>query len=55
MYQAVGAPDTFAYGQYGTAWSAGSQDGTTETLTLGYITAVFATGFSVRETNGNGA
>ncbi len=52
--QALGAPDTFAYGNAPTAWSASSEDGTAETLTLGYATAVYASGFTIRETDGNG-
>ncbi len=51
---ALGAPDTLSYGPSATAWSPASQGGTTETLTLGFDTAVNATGFTIRETSGNG-
>jgi len=54
--QATGAPDTFTYGDIPTAWSALNQNGppNPEFITLGYATAVFATGVTVRETFNNG-
>ena len=52
--QALGPPDTFGTGDQPTAWSASSQDGTQETLTLGFSNPVYATGFTIHETNGNG-
>jgi hypothetical protein len=52
--QALGAPDTGTSGDNVTAWSPSSQDGTTETLTLGFGSLVYATGFTIRETSGNG-
>lgn len=49
--QALGAPDTFTYGDFPTAWAASSADGSgVEYLTLGYATPVFATGLIVRQT-----
>ena len=53
--QALGAPDTFQYGDIETAWEASTADGNgVEYLTLGYATPVLATGATVRETYGNG-
>ncbi len=54
--QALGAPDTFAYGDFPTAWSPVFPGGppNPEFLELGYTTAVNATGVVVRETDNNG-
>lgn len=52
--QALGAPDTNEYGDQETAWAPENRNGTTEYITLGYATAVRATGVTVRETYGNG-
>ncbi len=53
--QALGAPDTFQYGDIETAWEASTADGNgVEYLTLGYATPVLATGATIRETYGNG-
>lgn len=52
--QALGAPDTFGYGDIKTAWSPGPQNGTLEFITLGYITPVYASGVTIREIYGNG-
>ena len=54
--QALGPPDTFAYGDIETAWEASTANGGggVEYLTLGYTTPVYATGATVRETFGNG-
>ena len=52
--QALGEPDTFDYGQYSTAWSPSSTDGTDEFITLGFATPVNATGVVIREASGNG-
>jgi hypothetical protein len=52
--QALGAPDVSSYGENSHAWSPASSNGTHEYLTLRYTTPVQATGFSVRETDGNG-
>ncbi|MCZ6464109.1 MAG: PEP-CTERM sorting domain-containing protein [Proteobacteria bacterium] len=52
--QALGAPDTFAYGDFDTSWAASTPNSSLETITLGYDTPVFATGATVRETWGNG-
>ena len=52
--QALGAPDTFAYGDISTAWAPSSEDGTLEYITLGYAAPVYATGAVIRETCGNG-
>jgi hypothetical protein len=52
--QALGPPDTFSYGDIGTAWASAHKDGTQEFLQLDYDTPVYATGVTVRETDGNG-
>ena len=52
--QALGAPDTFSYGDYVTAWAPEPMDGSLEFITLGYTTPVHATGVTIRETWGNG-
>jgi hypothetical protein len=52
--QALGAPDTFSYGDIETAWAPASRDGTKEFLTLGFDTPVYANGAIVRQTYGNG-
>jgi RHS repeat-associated protein len=52
--QALGPPNTFAYGDIGTAWAPGPRNGTKEFITLGYDTPVHAMGVTIRETLGNG-
>ncbi|MGM9483380.1 PEP-CTERM sorting domain-containing protein [Roseateles sp. NT4] len=52
--QALGAPDTFAYGDIGTAWAAAPKNGSLEFLSLGFATPTYSTGAVVRETYGNG-
>jgi hypothetical protein len=52
--KALGAPDVTAYGDNPKAWSPLSKNGTQETITLGYATAVYAQGVTIREVNGNG-
>lgn len=52
--QALGAPNTFAYGDISTAWAPAPQNGTLEYITLGFATNVYATGATIRETYGNG-
>lgn len=52
--QTLGPPDTFAYGDIHTAWAPRSQNGTTEFLTVGFSSPVFANGVTIRETFGNG-
>lgn len=52
--QAVGKPDTSSYGDISTAWAPRSQNGTLEYLSLGFATAVYSTGATIRETYGNG-
>ncbi len=53
--QALHPPDTFGYGGSATAWSASLADnGMVEFITLGFTTPVYATGVTIRETNGNG-
>ncbi len=52
--QALGAPDTFGYGDISTAWAPAPMNGTAEYLTLGFATPTYAHGFTIRETYGNG-
>ena len=52
--QTLGSPDTNSYGDIPTAWAPSSQNGTTESITVGYSTPVNASGVTVRETDGNG-
>jgi hypothetical protein len=52
--KALGAPDVTAYGDNPKAWSPLSKNGTQETITLGYATAVYPQGVTIREVNGNG-
>ncbi len=52
--QALGAPNTFAYGDYQTAWAPSPQNGTAEFITVGFGTSVYANGATIRETFGNG-
>jgi photosystem II stability/assembly factor-like uncharacterized protein len=52
--QALGAPNTPNYGDYNTAWAAASANSTSEYLTLGFNTPVYATGVTITETYGNG-
>ena len=52
--QALGAPNTFAYGDLVTAWAPLPQNGTLEFITVGFTLPVFADGFVIRETYGNG-
>lgn len=52
--QALGTPNTFAYGDIATAWAPVSANGTIEFITVGFDTPVFATGVTIRETWGNG-
>ncbi|MCP3904383.1 MAG: hypothetical protein GY715_12205, partial [Planctomycetes bacterium] len=52
--QVVGAPNVLTYGNNGLAWASSSRDGTSETLTMGYHTPLYASAVTVRETWGNG-
>jgi len=54
--QALGTPNTNAYGDFPTAWSALNPDGPPipEFITLGYSVPIFADGVTVWETNSNG-
>ncbi|WP_353931255.1 DUF4347 domain-containing protein [Okeanomitos corallinicola TIOX110] len=52
--QALGEPNTLSYGDRSTAWAPLSSNGTIEYLTVGFDTAVYATGVTIRETYGNG-
>ena len=52
--QVLGPPNVTAYGDDSLAWAPSSENGTTESLTLGYATPVYASGVDIRETYGNG-
>jgi len=52
--QALGPPNTLAYGDIETAWAPLPDNGTLEYITLGYSTPVYASSTTIRETNGNG-
>lgn len=52
--QALGAPNTFAYGDILTSWAPAPVNGSQEYLTLGFATATYSNGATIRETYGNG-
>jgi hypothetical protein len=52
--QALKQPNTNSYGDYSTAWAPDTQDAGSEFLSLGFPQAVYATGVTIRETNGYG-
>lgn len=52
--QVLGAPNTGSYGDIVTAWAPASSNGTREYITVGFGTAVYASGATIRETDGNG-
>jgi spore coat protein CotH len=52
--QTLGAPNTFQYGDYATAWAPEPINGTMEFVTVGYDVPVYATGAVIFESNGNG-
>lgn len=52
--QVLGAPNTMSYGDIGTAWAPGPQNGTLEFITVGFNTPTYANGAVIRETYGNG-
>jgi hypothetical protein len=52
--QVLGAPNTGSYGDIVTAWAPANSNGTREYITVGFGTAVYASGATIRETDGNG-
>jgi hypothetical protein len=54
--QALGQPNRPTYGDHVGAWAPGSgrQNGTLEWLSLGFDSAVYASGTAIREVSGNG-
>jgi hypothetical protein len=52
--QALGAPDTFSYGDIPSAWAPAPSNGSLEFLSLGFLTPVYSSGAVIRETYGNG-
>lgn len=52
--QVLGAPDTTTYGDIGTSWAPSPRNGSLEFITVGFDTAVYANGATIRETWGNG-
>lgn len=53
-HQVLGAPDTFEHGDIPTAWAPANQNGTLEWISVGFDTAVYASGATIRETYNNG-
>jgi hypothetical protein len=51
---ALGAPDRFTYGDIAGAWAPASINGSLEFIAVGFDTAVYATGATIREVYGNG-
>ncbi len=52
--QTLGAPNTFSYGDFSTAWAPSGANVGTQFVTVGYAVPVYADGVTVRETNSNG-
>jgi hypothetical protein len=52
--QVLGAPNTPNYGDIQTAWAASPRNGSLEWISVGFGTAVYSTGATIRESNGNG-
>lgn len=52
--QALGTPNTFAYGDIATAWAPLPINGSLQFITVGFNQAIYATGATIRETYGNG-
>ena len=52
--QAVGAPNTFFYGDIASAWAPGPMNGSQEFISLSFAEAVYSVGALIRETYGNG-
>ncbi len=50
----LGAPDRPTYGDFAGAWAPLSRNGTLEFISVGYDTAVYANGATIREVYGNG-
>jgi hypothetical protein len=52
--QVLGAPNTPNYGDIQTAWAPVPRNGSLEWISVGFGTAVYATGATIRESYGNG-
>lgn len=52
--QVLGTFDTFGYGDIPTSWAPYPKNGSHEFITVGFTTAVYANGATIRETYGNG-
>src|SRR6185295_1578814 len=52
--RALGAPNVTSYADNSNAWAPVAQNGTAESITVGFATPVLATGVTIRETWGNG-
>jgi hypothetical protein len=52
--QVLGAPDRPTYGDIAGAWAPAALNGTLEFISVGYDTAVYANGATIREVYGNG-
>lgn len=52
--QVLGAPNTNSYGDISTSWAVSPKNGGNHFISVGFNTAVFSTGTTIRETYGNG-
>ncbi len=52
--QALGEPNTMAYGDNSSAWAPASKNGVVQSITVSFTTPVHASAVLVRETYGNG-
>jgi hypothetical protein len=52
--QVLGAPDRPTYGDFAGAWAPAPQNGSLEFISVGFDTAVYANGATIREVFGNG-
>lgn len=52
--QVLGSNNTPAYGDIPTAWAPLPRNGTVEWISVGFATPVYATGATIRESDGNG-
>ncbi len=52
--QTLKAPNTFTYGDINTAWTTSTPDASAEYISVGFLTPVYASGATIRETFGYG-
>jgi hypothetical protein len=53
-HRALGAPDRSTYGDWAGAWAPSNQNDSLEYISVGFATAVYASGATIREVNANG-